>query len=119
MDQLLHDARDHVVDGEGAFAATELGLEDHLQEQVSQLLADGLAVPGVDGVDDLTGLLERVLPERLEGLLAVPRAPIGFAKAFHDADQAFEAVSEVTHGARYSGRPARPRRWSPSSHLRT
>ena len=88
MNELLDDAGDDVVDGERALLAAELGLEHDLEEQVAELLADRLAVAGVDGVDDLAGLLEGVFPERFERLLAVPRAAVGGEEPAHDADEA-------------------------------
>ena len=87
MNELLDDARDDVVDGERALSTAELGLEDDLEEQVAELLADRRAVAGVDGVDDLAGLLEGVFPEGLEGLLPVPGAAIGGEEALHHLDE--------------------------------
>ena len=74
--QLVDDPRDDVVDREAPLAPRELRLEDHLEEQVAELLAQRLAVARVDGVDDLARLFEHVLAERLERLLAVPRAAV-------------------------------------------
>ena len=73
MHELVHDASDDVVDREALLAARELGLEDHLQEQVAQLFPQRRAVTRVDGVDDLARLLEDVLAKRLEGSAPGPR----------------------------------------------
>ena len=88
--QLVHDALDDVVDGEAALATPELGLKDHLQQEVAQLFAQGPAVVRVDGVDDLARLFEDVLAQRLERLLPVPGAPAGAEEAPHHPDQADE-----------------------------
>ena len=44
VDELVDDALDDVVDGEAALASRELRLEDHLEQQIPQLLAQGGAV---------------------------------------------------------------------------
>ena len=52
--------------------------EEHLEEQVAELLPQFLRLPGVHGREYLVGLLEEVGPEGLEGLLrpgAVPAQP--------------------------------------------
>ena len=90
VDELVDDAGDDVVDRKASLAARQLGLEDDLEQQVPQLLAQGLAVARVDGVDDLAGLLEDVLAQGLEGLLAVPGAAVGSEQPAHHPHEARE-----------------------------
>ena len=94
--QLVHDAADHVVDGEGALASGNFRLENDLEQEVTELLAQVLALAGaavLDGVDDLAGLLERVLPQALERLLAVPGAAVRGEEATHHADEAVQGAA--------------------------
>jgi len=105
MHELLDDPRDDVVDGEAPLATRELGLEDHLEKQVPELLADALPVAGVDGVDDLARLLQHILAQRLERLLAVPGAAVRGQQPPHEAHQPRErgAVLQVQAGDRAGG----------------
>ena len=80
-------AGDDVVDGEPSLGAEELSLEDHLKEEIAELLAQSLPVAGVDGVDHLARFLEHVLAERLERLLAVPGAAARREELPHDAHE--------------------------------
>ena len=103
-DELLDDARDDVVDRELPFLAKQLGLEHDLEEKVAELLAERLAIARVDRVDDLARLFEHVFAQRLERLLAVPRAAVRREEAAHDADEADERravlLFELRHGTR-------------------
>ncbi|MEJ7691263.1 MAG: hypothetical protein WKF76_12975 [Nocardioidaceae bacterium] len=49
-------------------------MERHLQQQVTELLAQVVTVAGLDRVDRLVGLLEQVAHQALVGLLLVPGA---------------------------------------------
>jgi hypothetical protein len=74
--ELVHDPAGDVVDGERVVRVLlgDPGVEDHLEQQVAQLLAQVRAVLGVDRLERLVGLLEQVLRQRPVGLLAVPGA---------------------------------------------
>lgn len=85
--ELLDDARDDVVDREGAFTTAELRLEDDLEEQIPELLAELGAVARIDRVDDLAGLFQRVFAQGLERLFAVPRATVRREQPPHDGDE--------------------------------
>lgn len=56
-----------------------------LEAVLNQLLADALHVAVENSVGQFVGLLDRVAAQRLEGLLAVPRAL--FAQFVHDLQQ--------------------------------
>src|SRR5205085_8020146 len=72
--------------------ARELRVQDDLEEEVAQLLADLPGVPRVERLDDLVGLLEHVGPQRRSGLGAVPGAAALAAQARDDLDQAGDGV---------------------------
>ena len=74
-DQLVGDAPGHVLHVEaGVLGGRDLGVEDHLQQQVAELLPEMIMVAGLDRLDRLGGLLDQVLHQRAMGLLGVPRA---------------------------------------------
>ena len=54
-----------------------LRVEEHLQQQVAQLVPQLGPVAALDGVEDLVGLLQRMLLDGVEGLFAVPGHPPG------------------------------------------
>jgi hypothetical protein len=53
------------------------GVEDHLEEDVAELLREVTAVAASDGVEHLVGLLHEVGRQALVGLLGVPGAAAG------------------------------------------
>ncbi len=69
---------------EDALFRGELGMEDDLEPQVAELIREGWGRAALEGVVDLVGLLEQMVPERLVGLLAIPRAAVGSAEALRD-----------------------------------
>ena len=91
-DELFVDGAHDVPDGELAGLLGDPRLEDHLQQQVAEFLADLALVALLDRADDLVGLLDDVGLERLGGLLAVPRAAVGRAQPRHQLDEGREPV---------------------------
>ena len=88
-DQLVDQVAGDVVDVEpavGAASAADPGVEDHLQQDVAQLLAHGHRVVVDDRVVGLVRLLEQVAAQRGVRLLGVPRAAAGRAQPVHDGD---------------------------------
>ncbi len=89
-DQLVDEGGHDVVDGERLVRVLlgDPGVEDHLEQDVPELLAQLLAITGLDGLHQLVGLLDRVPGEAPVGLLRGPRAlqpdPV------HDLDQVQE-----------------------------
>ena len=57
VDQLATKAVDDVLHGEAAHLRFYLGVEDHLHQDISQLLAEGGHVAVIDGLHGLAGLL--------------------------------------------------------------
>ncbi len=87
VDQLGDDGARDIVDGEGGVGVLlgDTGVEDHLEEYVPQFLAQFVAVPLLDRLDEFVRLLDAVLGQPLVGLL---RGPGAFgADAVHDLDE--------------------------------
>src|SRR6185436_21143122 len=74
----------HVGEIEDAFLGGKLGVEDDLEQEVTELLRERRGGAALEGVVDLVGLLEQVLPEGGMRLLAVPRTAIRLAQAVAD-----------------------------------
>ena len=83
-DDLGRDRGVDVGQVEDALLGRELGVEDDLEEEVAELLGERRRRARAERVVDLVGLLEEVVPERLVGLLAVPRAAVGQAQPVRD-----------------------------------
>ena len=91
LDHLVVDGAGNIVDGEGAGFARHLGVEDDLQQQVAQLVAERRHVAMLDGVGDLIGFLDRIGRDAGEILLEIPgAAAFGIAQPRHDGDEALE-----------------------------
>ena len=67
--------------GELAGIGSYLRVQDHLHENVAQLLAKVRRVARLDAVDRLVGLLDHVLGNARMRLLAIPRTAVGLAQA--------------------------------------
>jgi len=93
-DQLVGDPAGDLLDGEAVLGLRgDLGVEDHLQQQVAELLPKMILVSVLDRLDQLAGLLDQILHQRLMGLLGVPRAfP---AEPAHHRDESFELARRV------------------------
>ena len=84
-DQLTVQPGDHIRNGEVTRLARHLRIKEHLQQQIAQLLAKVGPIPPLDGVEDLVAFLQRIFPDAVEALLAIPGAAIGTAQPGHDA----------------------------------
>ena len=97
--ELVVDAAGHVGQGELPLLGTEHRVEDHLEEEIAELLLEvaeacaGVDVEVVDGVEHLVRLLEQVAGEGGVGLLTIPRAG-----GPQRADQLVEADQLRPHG---------------------
>ena len=88
---LLGDGTRDVVEVERPLLLGHARVEDHLQEQVAELVAEVLAIFAFDRVDHLVGLLDRVRGDAREGLRDVPGAAArGISEPPHDPDQLVE-----------------------------
>ncbi len=113
---LVGDGSDHAVEVEPAVLRGERRLEHHLEEQVTELVAERLGRTRVDGLDDLVGLFDHVSAQGLQGLRAIPGAALGREQGRHQLGQLGEAVPHtfVTH-RRAIARPHRSVSLRPST----
>jgi len=78
-------------------------VEDDLEEEVPELLAEERIVGGVDRLQHLVGFLDEVRLEGVVRLLAVPRAAPRSAQPLHDRHEVgkrLAAPSGFAHGQR-------------------
>ena len=73
-DHLLADAVEHIGDVEGAFFLSDLGIEDEVQHQVTELFFHLVKVVIKNGLAEFVGLLDGKMTQSLDGLDAVPWA---------------------------------------------
>src|SRR4029453_1394394 len=90
-DQLVGDRAQRVCNGEASFVFRDPREEDAFEDEVSNLSAEIVVVAAIDRIEHFVGFLEYELPERLERLLVIPRAPAGPPQARH-------AVAELLEG---------------------
>jgi len=96
-DQLVHETlADRVVIKDVALAS-ELGVEDDLEQQVSKLFGHLVVVARLDGVEQLVDLFDRVPTQRPMVLFAVPRTSVRRAQGGHD-------LQELADGREFLGR---------------
>jgi hypothetical protein len=74
-DKLVRDTPGDLLNRETLYLlAGDLGMEDDLEQQITELLAEMILIPGLNGLDRLGSLLDEVLRQRTMGLLGIPRA---------------------------------------------
>ena len=83
-DHLGDNAGDDITEIEGARFGGNLGVEDDLEQDVSQFLLQTDDIPGIEFLEGLVGFLEQEPPEALVGLLTVPRATVDGSQPGHD-----------------------------------
>src|SRR4051812_37652998 len=101
-DHLGRDRAHDILDAELAFARAQLRLKDDLKEQIAELLAVLARVVEVDGFEDFVRFLDEEGLERLESLLAIPRAAVGCQQLLHDVDELGKVGSALRDGHRSS-----------------
>ena len=99
--QLVVDASGDIGQGEGAVFASELGVDEDLEQQVAEFFFEvdigrqqfvvRRGLNSVDGLQDFVGFLQQVRPQRAVGLFTIPRAVL--AQAMHEH---FEALKRST-----------------------
>jgi hypothetical protein len=93
--QLVGDRLDRIGDREVAGLVFELRDEDRLEQEVAELLAQRVVVLVVDRFEQLVRFLEHVLLQRVDRLLAVPRASTRCTQGRHDVDEAYELACGI------------------------
>jgi hypothetical protein len=97
-DHLVDQAARDVVEGEGATFLGHAGMEDHLEQQVAEFLAQVAHVAARDRVRDLVGFLDRVGRDGREVLRDVPRASIArVAEPCHHGEEAVYGALFLRH----------------------
>ncbi len=97
-DHLVDDGPGDVVKGEGALFLRHPGVEDHLEEEVAQLVAQVGQVAPLDGVGHFIGLFDGVGGDGGEGLLQVPGAAVlRVAEAGHDVEELLQGQGLFRH----------------------
>ena len=83
-----------------ALLPRDLGVKDHLEQQVAQFVPKVGEIAPLDGVRHLIGFLDGVGRNRREGLFEVPRATgARRAERRHDFDEAGDSEEGVTVGS--------------------
>ena len=83
VDQLLDQALRDVVDVPATLVGRQLRVEHHLQQHVAQFVPHRVVVVGLDRLQELVGLLQKVTGQRAVGLLGIPGAAAGAAQGGH------------------------------------
>ena len=78
----------------------DLGEEHALEEEVADLAPQRVVIAAVDGVEHLVGFFEHESAQRLDRLLAIPRAAARPAQPRHDVDELLELASGKLGGRR-------------------
>jgi hypothetical protein len=65
-------------------------VEDHLEEQIAELLLESRGVPRFDRLEHFVRFLDEKRLERGAGLLAIPRASPRPTQTAHDLEEPFE-----------------------------
>ena len=94
-DQLGGDRRSESVTVKCPSSARDLREEHAFEDQVADLAAQRVGVAAVDRVEHLVRLLEHEAAQRLERLLAIPRAALRAAQPRHDVDEGLEGGAGV------------------------
>ena len=89
--ELCGDVAGHVVEIEPARILRDLRVEDRLQQQVTEFLAQICLVAEVDRLDDFIRFLNQSRAQRGVRLLDIPRATAGPAQLRHDLDELVDA----------------------------
>ena len=92
VDELLADAVGHIVQVEPADVLLNGGVEDHLEENVSQFFLQVGQTSLVDGLGHLVSLLDEVPPDALVGLFHVPGTAAGMAENPGDLPQVLHVI---------------------------
>src|ERR1700721_569768 len=74
----------YIVDSEVACFGGHLRVEEHLQQEIAELILQIGPRAALNGVEDLVGLLQGVAFDGVEGLFAIPGTALWRAKTTHN-----------------------------------
>ena len=83
-DQLVGDRLDRIGDREASLLLADLRQEHRLEQEVAELVLERVVIAAIERVEQLVGLLQHERPQRLQRLLAIPRAAVLGAQRAHD-----------------------------------
>jgi len=86
-DEFVHQMTCDLLEIERSALASQLTMENHLQQQVTQFLGHLVVIARFDGVNQLIDLFDGVAAQGQVVLLSVPRAALGRAQFGHDAQE--------------------------------
>src|SRR4029077_12329938 len=93
--EFVPDALHRVRDSEVSCFRFELREKYRLEHVVAELLAERPVIVAIDRLEHLIRLLEPERLQRVDRLLAIPRAPVGPSKRGHDLDEPGELAGGV------------------------
>ena len=91
-DELSVKRGSYIFDREVASFLSHLRIEQDLQQEITEFIAQVRPGAAIDCVEDLVGLFEGVALDRVKGLLTIPGAAAGSAEAGHDGDRFSEGL---------------------------
>ncbi len=109
---LVHVSR-NIIDGKQARVSGNLALQNHLKQNIAQLLPQVSHIAGFDGVDGFVSLFNHVVRDGSVRLLAVPRASVRRAQCRNRGHKLIERcmIDGIT-------RPSKRFRLFPVFHIR-
>jgi hypothetical protein len=102
-DELIRQPCGHLVEAEVAALLADLCLEEHLQQNVAELLGMRIARLPVHHLQEFVALLDQAWLEGRERLLPIPRAAAGAAQARQNRAQAVDSRFRRRGGGRAGG----------------
>lgn len=91
---LLIDFADDIGDGEARFFASDLGVEEDLEEEIAEFFCEFGVIMAFQRVEDFVGLFDQVGAKRGVRLFAVPRTATGSTEPRHDGHKLVEGGAD-------------------------
>jgi len=105
-DQLFNDVPGDLLEIERAPFRRKLTMKDHLQQQVPKLFQHLMVVFRFDRIHQFINLLDRVEPNGLVILFAVPGTSVGRSQLFHELNQ---VIKVCRHGCSLKSQVSSPK----------
>jgi hypothetical protein len=97
--QLVADCRSDRIEVEMTTLLRDSRMEDHLKQEITELVLEMRHVALLDGIGDFVGLLDGVGGDARKCLYAVPRAAVHTAQALHDGEKVEQPGGHGDRGA--------------------